>query len=63
MYDYLIRQDGRGGRWEDTISAMHFVHDPHWNEVGHRMVAEAVLEYLKENAGVCDTREAIETVP
>ena len=42
---------------------MHFVHDPHWNEVGHRMVAEAVLEYLKENAGVCDTREAIETVP
>ena len=60
MYDYLSRQDGRV---EDTISAMHFYYDHHWNEVGHRMMAEAVLEYLKENAGVCDTREAVETVP
>ena len=60
MYDYLVRQDGRV---EDTISAMHFEHDPHWNEVGHRMVAEAVLEYLKENTGVCAAREAVGTVP
>ena len=60
MYDYLIHQDGRV---EDTISAMHFEQDPHWNEVGHRIVAEAVLEYLRGNAGVCDTREAVETVP
>lgn len=60
MYDYLVRQDGRV---QDSISAMHFERDPHWNEIGHRIAAEAVLEYLKENTGVCETRDAVETVP
>ena len=60
MYDYLVRQ---GRRVEDSIAAMHFERDPHWNEVGHRIAAEAVLEYLKENTRVCETRDAIETVP
>ena len=60
MYDYLVRQDRRV---EDSIAAMHFERDPHWNEVGHRIAAEAVLEYLKENTGVCETRDAVETVP
>ena len=59
MYDYMIRQ---GGRIEDRISGMYFEHDPHWNETGHRLAAKAVLEYLKENPGICDTREAMETV-
>lgn len=58
LYDYLLRQ---GGRIESRLSAMHFAHDRHWNETGHRWAAEAVLEYLKENQGVCDTKSAIES--
>lgn len=58
LYDYLLRQ---GGRIESRLSAMRFAHDRHWNETGHRWAAEAVLEYLKENQGICDTRTAIES--
>lgn len=60
MYNYLLRQ---GGRVEDRISGMRFEHDPHWNEIGHRLAAEAVLEYLKENRWICGTPEAGEPVP
>ena len=42
---------------------MHFKYDAHWNETGHRLAANAVLEYLKENQAICDTREVVETVP
>ena len=42
---------------------MLFKYDGHWNETGHRIAAEAVLEYLKENPGICDTRGAGETIP
>ncbi len=46
-YAYNIRQghDAESGRWRN---------DQHWNAVGHQWVAEAVLEWLKENQDVCD---------
>ena len=46
LYDWIVRQGGRGldGR---------FPHDFHWNAVGHRWAAEALLEYLERNQGVC----------
>ena len=46
-YDYIVRQgyDYRDGRWRNDI---------HWNAVGHRWAAEAVLEWLKANQDVCD---------
>ena len=53
LYDYLV---GLGGRIEDRLSEMVLVHDRHWNETGHRRAAEAVLEYLKQNREICDTR-------
>ena len=47
QYDYIVsqRHDYKDGRWRNDI---------HWNAVGHQWVAEAVLEYLKANQGVCD---------
>ena len=53
LYDYLV---GLGGRIEDRLSEMVLVHDRHWNETGHRRAAEAILEYLKQNREICDTR-------
>ena len=53
LYDYLV---GLGGRIEDRLSEMVLVHDRHWSETGHRRAAEAVLEYLKQNREICDTR-------
>ena len=46
-YAYNIRQGhhAESGRWRN---------DQHWNAVGHQWVAEAVLEWLKENQDVCD---------
>ena len=46
-YDYIVRQghDEWIGRWRANI---------HWNAVGHQWVAEAILEWLKENQEVCD---------
>jgi len=45
-YEHVVR---RGGRMEDV----HWLHDGHWNPVGHRWAAEAVLDYLKRNREVC----------
>ena len=47
QYDYIIR---RGGRAEDA----RWPHDPHWSPTGHRWVAEALLEYLKQHPETCD---------
>ena len=46
-YDYIVRQehDEWNGRWDANI---------HWNATGHQWVAEAILEWLKENQEVCD---------
>ena len=46
-YDYIVRQGHDAGRGR-------FYADPHWNAVGHQWVAEAVLEWLKQNQEVCD---------
>ena len=46
LSDYVMR---RGGKIEE----LHFKHDEHWNEAGHRWVAEAILEYLERNQGDC----------
>ena len=47
QYDYIVSRgyDERDGRWRT---------DPHWSAVGHQWAAEAVLEWLKANQGVCD---------
>ena len=60
LYDYMVRL---GGRIEDRLSEMRLVHDKHWNDTGHRRVAEAVLEYLKQNRELCGARAEGETVP
>ena len=46
-YDYVVSQgyDYGDGRYRN---------DAHWNATGHQWVAEAVLEWLKENQDVCD---------
>ena len=46
-YDYILKQgyDKADGRWR---------FDGHWNATGHQWVAEAILEWLKENQEVCD---------
>ena len=45
-YERIVRQgrDAWDGRWLEG----------HWNAVGHQWAAEAVLEWLKANRGVCD---------
>ena len=45
-YAYIVSQgrDAWEGRWLEG----------HWNAVGHRWAAEAVLEWLKANRDVCD---------
>ena len=45
-YDYILR---KGAAPEE----MHWPHDGHWTPAGHQWAAEAVLEWLKENRGVC----------
>ena len=49
QYDYIVRQ---GAGPEEA----HFTHDWHWNAAGHQWAAEALVEYLKDNQGVCDGR-------
>ena len=46
-YDYIVRQghNPMDARWR---------YDFHWNAVGHQWAAEAVLEWLKANQGVCE---------
>ena len=50
QHEYIIAQ---GANVEDA----HFVSDPHWNLAGHQWAAEALLEYLKQNQGICDTMD------
>ena len=47
QYDYVQAQghDYKNGR---------YANDVHWNATGHQWVAEAVLEWLKENQEACD---------
>ena len=47
QYDYVQAQghNYKNGR---------YANDVHWNATGHQWVAEAVLEWLKENQEVCD---------
>lgn len=52
--DYVTR---RGGKIEE----LHFEHDEHWNETGHRWVAEAILEYLERNLGGCGADSMVKT--
>ena len=47
QYDSVI---AAGGSVRDT----HWAWDGHWNATGHRRAAEAILEWLKANPGVCD---------
>ena len=53
MYDYVV---ARGGRVED----LHFRHDSHWNQTGHRWAAEAVAEYLRRNQAICAAELAVD---
>ena len=46
-YDYIIRQGHVAQK-----GILDF--DVHWNATGHQWAAEAVLEWLKANQGVCD---------
>ncbi len=45
-----ILQQGAG--WRDA----QWPHDEHWNAAGHQWAAEALLEWLKRNQGVCTAR-------
>ena len=45
--DFINRQ---GAELRDA----EWAHDRHWNLAGHRWAAEALLEYLKQNQGVCE---------
>ncbi len=49
--DYIARNgiDPKETRWS---------HDDHWTPAGHQWAAEAVLEWLKENRGVCAEQAA-----
>ena len=42
-----IGADPRDAEWK---------YDAHWNKNGHRWAAEALLEWLRDNQGVCDER-------
>ena len=47
QYDYIVRQSGNPG-------AASWPNDAHWSPQGHQWAAEALLEWLRENAHVCD---------
>ncbi len=46
QYDYIVRRGGdpREASWRQ---------DWHWNPQGHQWAAEAMLEHLEENPGIC----------
>ena len=50
QYDHMLRQ---GADWKDA----QWAHDQHWSAAGHQWAAEALLEYLKRNQGLCTTRK------
>ena len=54
--NYVLRQgaEPRDALWE---------HDGHWNTVGHRWAAEALLEYLKQNQEICTRRKSPTSPP
>ena len=47
QHEYVLRQGM-------DIRDVHWERDFHWNADGHRLAAEAVLEWLGENRWVCD---------
>lgn len=49
QHDYII------GIGADPMNA-NWKHDFHWNKNGHRWAAEALLEWLRDNQGVCSER-------
>ena len=46
LRDYAAQQGLR-------LADLHWDHDWHWNAIGHRHAAAALLEHLKENQDVC----------
>lgn len=50
QYEYALRQ-------KIDISDLHWDHDAHWNAKGHRVAAEALVEWLAGNRHVCDARD------
>ena len=51
MYNYVLRE----GR---DVRDMRWVHDAHWNAVGHQLASEALLEHLQQNPELCAPRSA-----
>ena len=49
QFDYIVRSGGR-------VGDANFRHNLHWSAAGHRSAAEAVLQYLAQNQGICDSR-------
>ena len=49
QYDYILRQG-------TEVADAHWAHDGHWNPIGHRWAAEALLEYLKQHPEICEDR-------
>ena len=56
-HDYALRQGAKS--WRDAT----WKHDGHWNTVGHRWTAEALLEYLKQNQEICTMRKSPTSPP
>ena len=46
QYEYALRQ-------RMDISDLNWDHDAHWNSTGHRIAAEALVEWLADNRHVC----------
>ena len=48
LYDYVIAAG------DDETTDIRWKHDGHWNALGHRRVAEAILQWLSQHPQVCD---------
>ena len=55
QHEYILRQGM-------DIRDVHWERDHHWNADGHRLAAEAVLEWLGKNRWVCEGAAAPEAV-